>query len=283
MVNCINYTLDAVFPVNPLTKRREVYFPEWIDNTLGLLSYHSSVNADGIWVNEMAQAKLQQIGSELASLSERPDYNWEFRLLSPQQNNAFCAPGGKVAFYRGLWETIHTSTNNYGLGSISVDDKIAAVMAHEASHAIGRHTARSIKFAALVFLVSEVAIAYLTSLITRENVPEDLHDVIYELKYFTHEICGLAGTLAGLWRSRAHETEADLGGYDLMKKAGRDPKAMIWVMRLFQDQRRPTGSDTLDTILELQSSHPLSSKREKALVDRWLQDHPNGNIPSYAF
>ena len=52
-------------------------------------------------------------------------YNWEFNLLEDKQLNAWCMPGGKVAFYTGIMPVCKDETG------------IAVVMGHEVSRSAG--------------------------------------------------------------------------------------------------------------------------------------------------
>ncbi|WP_332912765.1 M48 family metalloprotease [Algoriphagus boritolerans] len=55
------------------------------------------------------------------------DFAWEFNLLESDQINAWCMPGGKVAFYTGILP-------------ITKDEAgIAVVMGHEIAHAVASH------------------------------------------------------------------------------------------------------------------------------------------------
>ncbi|SOD79117.1 M48 family metallopeptidase [Spirosoma fluviale] len=54
-------------------------------------------------------------------------FQWEFNLIQSPQVNAWCMPGGKVAFYTGI---LPYTQNEAGA---------AAVMGHEISHAIAEH------------------------------------------------------------------------------------------------------------------------------------------------
>jgi predicted Zn-dependent protease len=61
---------------------------------------------------------VDKVGRSLAWVSDRPDLNWEFKLIESPQRNAFCLPGGKVAVYTGIMEMTEYQKvpNPYGRG-----------------------------------------------------------------------------------------------------------------------------------------------------------------------
>lgn len=59
-------------------------------------------------------------------------FEWEYSVLDDPQINAFCLPGGKICVFTGL------------LRVVSNDDQLAAVLAHEVSHALAHHESERI-------------------------------------------------------------------------------------------------------------------------------------------
>lgn len=76
--------------------------------------------------NRLRQAMEQYLNAN--NLGNRLNgFQWEFNLIQSPQVNAWCMPGGKVAFYTGI---LPYTQNEAGA---------AAVMGHEISHAIAEH------------------------------------------------------------------------------------------------------------------------------------------------
>ena len=55
------------------------------------------------------------------------EFQWEFNLIADSTVNAFCLPGGKVAFYEGIMPVCQDEAG------------LAVVISHEIAHALARH------------------------------------------------------------------------------------------------------------------------------------------------
>ncbi|MGC9386567.1 MAG: M48 family metallopeptidase [Hydrogenovibrio sp.] len=132
---------------------------------------------------------------------DAPDWDWQVNLLKSDQLNAWCMPGGKIAFYTGIIDTLHLT-----------DDEIAAIMGHEIAHALREH-GRERASQAMVGQVGLTALSIVTGL---KGAALDVSSLVMQTTFL-------------LPNSRTHETEADRMGVELAALAGYDPYAAISV------------------------------------------------------
>jgi len=131
-------------------------------------------------------------------------WQWEVNLIGSKQINAFCMPGGKIAFFTGIIDTLKLT-----------DDEIAAIMGHEIAHALREHGRER---AAKSTIAQGVTIG--ASLLSQLMGYGDLGGYL----------ASAGAKLTLLSFSRGDETEADLVGMDLAARAGYDPRAgvVLW-------------------------------------------------------
>ncbi len=126
------------------------------------------------------------------------DWQWEVNLLKSDQINAFCMPGGKIAFYTGILEQLKLT-----------DSEVAIIMGHEVAHALREHARERMgKNAA-----TNAGISIGASLFGLGNVGTSL--------------ASMGGQLMSLQFGREDESEADLVGMELAARAGYDPRAGV--------------------------------------------------------
>ena len=125
-------------------------------------------------------------------------WNWQVNLLGSKQLNAFCMPGGKIAFYIGILEQLKLT-----------DDETAMIMGHEMAHALREHArARIAKSKGTGQLLSLGA--QLLGLGQLGDVAASLGTQLLTLKF-----------------SREDETDADLVGLELAARGGYNPQAAV--------------------------------------------------------
>jgi predicted Zn-dependent protease len=130
-------------------------------------------------------------------------WKWEVNLIGSRQINAFCMPGGKIALYTGILETLKLT-----------DDEVAIVMGHEIAHALREHGRER---------VGKMRIAQVGTVIAA------IGGALLGFGDLGGQVASGAAQLTMLKYGRDDETEADLVGLDLAARAGFDPRAGIIV------------------------------------------------------
>ncbi|WP_296618334.1 M48 family metallopeptidase [Marivirga sp.] len=161
-------------------------------------------------------------------------FKWEFNLIAENVVNAWCMPGGKVAFYEGILPVCQDEAG------------IAVVMGHEVAHAIAKHGGERMS-QALVQQLGGVALS-----VALQQQPEQTQALA--MAAYT----GGSTVLGVLPFSRLHESEADELGIKFMALAGYDPAEApkFWERMKAQSGQAPP---------EFLSTHPSNKTRIKDL------------------
>ncbi len=205
-------------------------FPESREIELGARAYQELLQTEPKSQNAHLSQMVERIGHRIAAESERPEYQWEFTLLSGSSQNAFCLPGGKVGVYEGL---LPACANEAGL---------AVVMSHEIAHALQRHGSQRLSE---LMLADRDEWAMTRLLNHRESKKVEMVKHVYGL-----------GSASGEYLpfTREEESQADSRGLLLMARAGYDPQE---APRVWDRIRQSSASSTP----ELLSSHPADDSR----------------------
>ncbi|MDO5101467.1 MAG: M48 family metallopeptidase [Lautropia sp.] len=206
-----------------------------------------SQSASALNVDAAMTKRVRGIASRLIPAVEafRPDalkWKWEVNVIQSDELNAWCMPGGKIAFYSGIINRLKLS-----------DDEIAAIMGHEIAHALREHARERASEQATAGLLIGIGAAAAGV----GQAGQDLGQLAYQ-------------TTFGLRHSRLHETEADRIGVELSARAGYDPRAAI---TLWQKMAQASGGGGTPEFL---STHPSAKTRIKD-----LQDYSQRVLPLY--
>jgi predicted Zn-dependent protease len=125
-------------------------------------------------------------------------WKWEVNLLVSDELNAFCMPGGKIAFYTGILDKLKLT-----------DDETAMIMGHEAAHALREHARERMGKSA----ATNIGISIGASLLGLGNTGTQL--------------ASMGGQLLTMKFGREDESEADLVGMELGARAAYNPRAGI--------------------------------------------------------
>ena len=210
--------------------------------------------------NTVDSKKIVEIGTEISQSIEKfytknndlnpvKNFNWEFALIDAKDKkgnlikNAWCMPGGKIAFYTGI---IPVAEN---------DDGIASIMGHEIAHAFARHTVEKLTQASMIQWTTEALGASQYSNILRKNV---------KLSGININIYGsLVNYGILLPFSRNMESEADYMGLIFMNLSGFNMHESMQVWERMQVANQ-SGNPP-----QFMSSHPTPENRIKKLKE-WI-------------
>jgi len=227
----------------PYTNRSQfIMMSESEDLALGADAYRQVLTQAKIERDPRFTEPLQRVGQRIAAVADKPSYKWEFVVIDdPNQVNAFCLPGGKVAVYTGLFPVARD------------EDGLAVVIGHEVAHALARHGAERMSTGtALNVLGAAVAIGAGTQGGAAQQAAMSAYGLGAQV--------GVA-----LPFSRSQESEADQIGLILMAKAGYDPAAGIG---LWQRMERASGGKGPPEWL---STHPAPTTRQDDMRG-WIKD-----------
>lgn len=152
--------------------------------------------------------RLRAIARRIIPLSQEwnpraRDWKWEVNLIGSRQINAFCMPGGKIAFYTGILDQLRLS-----------DDEVAVVMGHEIAHALREHARERMGKTAVTSGVARLGGVLAAGLLGIDP-------------RLTDGVARGGASLLSLEFSREDESEADLVGLELAARAGFDPRAGV--------------------------------------------------------
>lgn len=159
-------------------------------------------------------------------------WKWEVNLIGSKELNAFCMPGGKIAFYYGILQQLQLS-----------DAEVAAIMGHEMAHALREHARERMGKTA----ATRIGANLLSSLLGLGSAGDSL--------------LSMGAGLLTLKFSREDETEADIVGMELAARAGYDPAAGVSLWRKMLEASK-------DAPPEFISTHPPGDKRIREIESR---------------
>jgi predicted Zn-dependent protease len=153
------------------------------------------------------------------------NWKWEVNLIGSKQVNAFCMPGGKIAFFYGILDQLKLS-----------DDEVGMIMGHEMAHALREHARERMGKTA----ATRIGAGVLSALLGLGSAGD--------------AVLNMGGQLLTLKFSREDESEADLVGMDVAARGGYDPRAgvSLWNKMMSASKGAPP---------EFLSTHPAGASR----------------------
>jgi predicted Zn-dependent protease len=172
--------------------------------------YDSVVHASKLSNNQQQTAMVKNVGRRIEKAVEQymaqnkasgelQGFQWEFSLIDdPKTVNAWCMPGGKVAFYTGIMPICQDESG------------VAVVMGHEVAHAIANHARER---------MSQGMVA--NGLLGTLGAAFGQNPTLTKQIFF--QAVGIGAQVGMLKFSRQQESEADRIGLIFMAMAGYDP------------------------------------------------------------
>lgn len=183
--------------------------------------------------------KIREMTRRIAAVSHYPSFPFEAHYADVDIVNAWCAPGGKVMVYSGLFDP------KKGLVDRRNENELAAVLGHEIAHATARHVTKAMSRNMTLMAVGQVAVSAVGA--SGSGLVQDA---------FNQAIVSGINLYIPAY-SRGNEAEADRLGILYAAKAGYNPQAAVdlWYRAC---QKRGNNAD-------LYASHPSSCDRAKKL------------------
>lgn len=172
---------------------------------VGAQEHEKIIKQFGLYKNPAVSSYVQSIGTKVTAQTERPDVQYKFYVLDSPIVNAFALPGGYIYVSRGLMAL----ANN--------EAQLAAVLAHEAGHITGRHSAERYSRG----VVTSLGAGVLGAVIGSSEASQAL---------------GVGANLYLSSYSRDQEREADSLGLRYMAQGGYDTDEMAKFLSALQAQ-----------------------------------------------
>ncbi|MEK6781866.1 MAG: M48 family metallopeptidase [Bacteroidota bacterium] len=187
------------------------------------------------------QKAVEQYMAQKGASDQLAGFKWEFNLIHDDKTvNAWCMPGGKVAFYTAILPICKDETG------------IAVVMGHEVAHAIANHGRERMSQG----LVQEFGLSTIGAAMGQNP---GLTSQIFQ------QAVGMGSQVGMLKFSRSHESEADHIGLIFMSMAGYDPQQAP----IFWERMSSLGGGQKPP--EFLSTHPSDDTRIKDLQG-WMSE-----------
>ena len=252
--SCCSFALSSCSTA-PITDRRQLkIIPESTLNRQAAQIYERVKKNSKLIDDNKDFKEIKSIGQEIeysvSSYFNQEDlkdptrnFQWEYILIDNDKiKNAWAMPGGKIAVYSGILEV---TKNTNGL---------AAVMGHEISHAVAKHSIERASRSVLLNIGTSIADIATGGKISQASRSAGV-DVAGMLRTF-----GIDNPF-----NRKQESEADYLGLIFSSLSGFDIRESVKLWERMKEANK--GQEPP----EWMSTHPSSSKRIKALK-KWITE-----------
>lgn len=214
-------------------------------NQMGAESFEQIKQQEKISKDPAVNAYVQCIADNITKnvSSDVHQGDWEVVVFDSEQINAFALPGGKIGVYTGIIKISETP------------DQLAAVMGHEVGHVIANHSNERVSSASLV----QSSLSIVDMVLGAKGVAN---------KDIYVQGLGIGAQFGVLMPyGRAHESEADIIGQNLMAVSGFNPEASV---KLWENM----AANSKGAPPEFMSTHPAHDTRIRELGDHLSETSP---------
>ena len=244
----------------PITERKQLkIYPEASLNKQAAEIYEKIKEKEEL-ITDSNFEEIKEIGKRMEnSISEyfyqtkkddpTTNFDWEYILIkNDKMKNAWCMPGGKIAFYTGMLEI----TKN--------EDGLAAVMGHEVAHAVAKHSVERASRSVVLQTSTQLLDIFSGGKLSQVNRTTGMDTV------------GLLSKI-GIMNpfTRKQESEADYLGLIFSSLSGYDIRETVKIWERMKEANK--GKEPPVFI----NTHPSSSKRIDNIngwVDKIRYDYP---------
>lgn len=232
VIICIAVLSGCATVYNPATQKNEfIIFSTQEEIAIGN-SLSQQINAEYELLDDnLLHNRVQEIGNNVAIVSDRPDLEYHFFVIDDNELNAFALPGGFIYVNKGVLDQ-------------ATDSELAGVLGHEIGHVAARHSVKKLQTA--------LGYQFLMSLAFGKSSAN------------TIDALNVVFNVVSQGYSREDERLADRLGIKYMHNAGYDPNAVVSFfekLKLNADKAGPHFN------LVFLSSHPAIEERIKNAKD----------------
>lgn len=246
-------TIASACATVPVTGRKQLSLVSSAEmNQMSAQQYQEVIKAGPLSSNQEQTQMIKRVGvriqkaveqymAEKGLSSQLSGFNWEFNLIQDDKTvNAWCMPGGKVAFYTAILPICQDE-----LG-------VAVVMGHEVAHAVANHGRERMSQG----MLAEFGMSTLSAAMGQNPTATQ--------QIFMQSV-GMGTNVGMLKFSRSHESEADHMGLIFMAMAGYDPST---APKFWERMSSLSGGQEPPEFL---STHPSHETRIKDL-EGWIPE-----------
>ncbi|MEO2066124.1 MAG: M48 family metallopeptidase [Desulfurobacteriaceae bacterium] len=229
----------GVVRTSPFGETSFILIPTSQEVAIGAAAARKVESKEKLCKDPIVNQYVNWVGQRIASVSDRHDIKYHYKVIEKDELNAFALPGGWVYIYTGLLKKLKNEAD------------LAFVLGHETGHIVGRHAIRRLQ---LIYGINFILSLTLSGK-ELSPVEEQVLKVLYQI------------VISGY--SRKEEFEADAMGAYYAGKAGWNPVASIETIEILDSlmKFKPSGVE------ELFTDHPTNRKRIENL-NRWIRTFP---------